>query len=375
MRIGLDVRYLSHGLVGGIHTYLQNFVPALLGQNGGHKYYLYIDNKRPFELESLPGDVTIRYLPYRNPLSSVYNDFFMRQQMAKDKLDVVHFTGNYGFGPKLSRTVITLQDEINILPYHEIFRGHAKNLRTIILMIYLHLCTPASLRRADLVITASEYSKRQIARYSSLDPKRIVVVPHAVPGDISRIDNSEKLADFRQRYNLNKPFIFADAFKNPGVLIRAWNLLPASFRKDHEIIFISRSEKVLPVVEEAVKAGFARLYVRIPRWDISAFYSMAQVFIFPSWIEGFGIPLLEAMTCGAPVIASNRGSIPEVAGDAAFLIDAEDEFALSKHLADLLASPEERLHWRDKGYKRAAQFSWSNIARQVLNSYHFVHSN
>lgn len=375
MRIGLDVRYLSHGLMGGIHTYLKNFIPALLGQNGGHKYYLYVDKKRPFELEALPGDVTIRYLPYRNPLSSVYNDFFMRHQMAQDNLDIVHFTGNYGFGPDVSRTVVTLQDEINILPLKKIYRGHPKNLRTILLMTYLHLCTPVSLSRADLVITASEYSKRQIIRYSNLDPNRIVVVPHAVPGDIYRIDNPEVLAGIRQRYKLCRPFILADAFKNPGVIIRAWNLLPNDIRREHKIIFFSRSEVVLPVVEQAVHRGFARLFVRPPRRDIAGLYSLAQAFVFPSWIEGFGLPLLEAMTCGAPVIASDRGSIPEVVGDAAFLVDAEDEYTLSKHLANLLGSPEERRVWRDKGYERAAQFSWANIARQVLNNYHLLLAN
>jgi glycosyltransferase involved in cell wall biosynthesis len=369
MRIGMDVRYLSHGLVGGIHTYLENFVPALIGANGEHEYFLYADTKRPFELQSLPKHVTLRLLPYQNPLSTATHDLFMWREMARDKLDVAHFTASYGFGPAGTRTVITLQDEINILPMTEIVRGHAKRLRTVTMMTYLHFCTHAALRRADMVITVSEYSKRRIARYSSLDPDRIVPVPHACPRDIKRIQDAAQLDDVRQRLGLTRPFVLAEAFKNPGVLVRAWKLLPDAARKNREIIFFSRSENVLPVVHEAIAANMARLLVRPARRDLSALYSLADVFVFPSWIEGFGIPLLEAMTCGAPVIASDRGSIPEVAADAAMLMDAEDHQKLADYIRRLFEHPAERDHWQKLGLARAAQFAWPDIAQRALGVY------
>ncbi len=130
MRIGIDVRYLSHGLVGGVHNYVTHFVPALVSQARDHQIFLYADTKKPFELSDLPQNVTVRYLPWRGGLSSIRHDWSMREIMAQDHLDIAHFPANYGFGPKDARTVITLHDEINLMPWLEIVRGHPKNPRT-----------------------------------------------------------------------------------------------------------------------------------------------------------------------------------------------------------------------------------------------------
>lgn len=369
MRIGIDVRYLSHGLVGGVHTYVANFVPALIELASDHEIFLYADTKRPFELHSLDGHVTVRYLPWRSPLSSLYHDFFMWQHMARDRLDVVHFPANYGFGPPNARTVITLHDAINILPLPEIIRGHPKNARTIAMMSYLHYSTRAALRRADLILTVSAYAGREIARYSGMDPAKIIPVPHAPTPDLRRIEDPTVLAEVRRRYHLAGPFVLADALKNPAVLTRAWQLLPPALRDGRVIVFFSRTPDPPPAVREAVAAGYARLLVRPSRDDLIALYSLAEAFVFPSWIEGFGLPLLEAMTCGAPVIASDRGAIPEVVGDAALLMDAEDAEALAGHLMRVLGSPDEANRLRERGFARATQFSWRHTAQRILESY------
>ncbi len=369
MRIGIDVRYLSHGLVGGVHTYVAHFVPALIELATDHEVYLYADTKRPFELQSVPERVTVRYLPWRSPLSSVYHDFFMWRQMARDHLDVVHFPANYGFGPPNARTIITLHDAINILPWREIVRGHPKDLRTIATMSYLHYCSRAALRRADLILTVSAYAGREIARYSAFDPHKIVPVPSAPPPDLRRIEDPTVLAEVRRRHSLAGPFVLADALKNPAVLIRAWELLPAGLRDGRVIVFFSRRPDPPPAVRAAVATGRAHLLVRPSRQDLIALYSLAEAFVFPSWIEGFGLPLLEAMTCGAPVIASDRGAIPEVVGDAALLADAEDAATLARHLALVLSTPDEAQRLRQRGFARVARFSWHHTAQRILESY------
>lgn len=375
MRIGLDVRYLSHGLVGGLRMYVAQFVSTLVDVAREHQIVLYADTKRPFELKDLPPHVELRLLPWTSPLSSAYHDLFLARQAARDRLDLLHFTGNYGFGRGDIPTVITLQDEINLLPLREIIRGHTKQARTIAMMTYLHMLTTAAIGRADLVITVSEYSRRQILRYSKLDPARIVAVHHACPDDIRPITDEADLAEVRGRLGLERPFILAEAFKNPDVLVRAWRLLPEDLRGRYEIVFFSRSRDVLPVVHEAIGAGFARMFVRPARQDLSALYSMAETFVFPSWIEGFGIPLVETMTCGAPVIASDRGSIPEVAGDAALIIDAEDHYALARHLAAIMIDPTVGRDLRARGFARARCFSWRDNARRVLELYQQAVSN
>lgn len=369
MRIGIDVRYLSHGLVGGVHTYIAHFVPALIDLAVDHEIVLYADTKRPFELHNLPKHVTVRLLPYRNALSSVQHDMFMRRQMAQDRLDVVHFPANYGFGPPGARTVITLHDVINILPLHEILRGHGKNPRTIAMMTYLHVLTTQAVRRADALLTVSAHAAGQIARQSGRDPRQIIAVPHAPTPDLRRIVDAAQLEAVRQRHGLQRQFVLADALKNPAVLVRAWRRLPAELRARYEIVFFARRPDLLPIVSEAVAEGAARLLVRPAREDLIALYSMAEAFVFPSWIEGFGIPILEAMTCGTPVIASDRGSIPEVAGGAVLLADAEDDAAFARHLAQVLGDPAVAQRLREQGFARAAQFSWPRTARQILELY------
>jgi len=369
LRIGIDVRYLSHGLMGGVHTYEAYFVPALISQAENQAIFLYADSKQPFELSNLPKNVTLRTLPWRSGLSSIQNDLFMRQTMAQDQLDVVHFPANYGFGPKNTRTVITLHDEINIMPWFKIMAGHPKKARTLAMMTYLHICSLAALRQASLILTVSDYARRQIAYYGGFNPEKIVPIPHAAPPDLKKIESPAILNEVRTRLCIQRPFILADAIKNPAVLLRAWQQLSPELRSSHQILFFSRRPDPPQEVLQAAADGTAQLLLRPNRADLVALYNLAEVFVFPSKIEGFGLPLLEAMTCGAPIIASNRGSIPEVAGNAALLMDAEDHIALAGHLTRLLTSPAEAQRLRELGFARAAQFSWDRTAGGILESY------
>jgi glycosyltransferase involved in cell wall biosynthesis len=356
-------------LIGGVHTYIANLLPALIQAAPEHEWFLYADTKRPLELRELPAHCTVRYLPWRNPLSTLLNDFTLQHWIARDNIDVAHFPANYGFAPRGTCTVLTLHDEINVMPLLDIWRGHPKNWRTLSMMTYLHFCSVAAVRRADWLITVSTYAARQIARYSSFDPRKITPVYHAPTADLHRVEEVRLLEAVRTRYHLTRPFVLADALKNPGTLVRAWRLLAEEFRTRYEIVFFARQAEVLPVVHEAVKAGWARLLVRPSRADLIALYSMAEAFVFPSWIEGFGLPVLEAMTCGAPVIASDRGAIPEVADNAAILLDAEDAHGWAEQIERVLTDPELAQKLRARGLQRAAQFSWQRNARQMLECY------
>ncbi|MFV9505141.1 MAG: glycosyltransferase family 4 protein [Oscillochloridaceae bacterium umkhey_bin13] len=369
MRIGIDIRYLCHGLVGGVHYYVKHLVPALLAAGSEHEFVLYADRKAPLELAALPDHATVRYLPYRNALSSVANDLLLlRRAMAADRLDVAHFPANYGFGPQGVATVITLHDAINIMPLPQIIAGHPKDARTITMMSYLHLMSKAALRQAAGVLTVSQHARREILHYSHLDPERIVATYHAPTPDLRRVNDPAVHADLHTRYGITRPYLLADGLKNPGVLVRAWAQLPEVLRQSYELIFFARRQP-LPIVEAAVTAGWARLLLCPPRADLITLFSGAEAFLFPSWIEGFGIPILEAMSCGAPVIASDRGSIPEVAGGAARLADAEDALAFAHHIQAVLSDPGEAKRLQTLGYARAAQFSWAHSAARTLACY------
>ena len=369
MRIGIDVRYLSHGLVGGVHHYVAQLVPALIRLAPAHSFVLYADRRRPFELTMLPLYVTVRVLPWRRSLSSMVNDLAMPRWMAADELDVVHFPANYGFAPAGVPKVITLHDAINLLPLREILRGHPKDLRTVLMMTYLHYASLASLKRTARVLTVSDDAARRIAAARRLRPDLLRVVHHGVERDWTRVADPGRLEDVRRRFGLTRRVILADALKNPAVLLRAWPLLPAPLRESHQIVFFSRTDALPAAARAAVEAQTARLVLRPSREDLNALFTLADVFVFPSWIEGFGLPVLEAMACGTPVVASDRGSIPEVAGDAALLAAAEDAGAIAEHVRRVLTEPELAQSLRARGTRRAAQFTWDNSALAVLETF------
>lgn len=370
-RIGIDARYLSHGLVGGVHTYVRHIVPALIEQAGRSdtEIVLYADTKRPFELDSLPPHVTLRLLPWRGPLSTIQHDLLLRRQIERDRLDLMHYPANYGIGPAGTPTVLTLHDAINLLPMREIVRGHPKRPGTIAKMTYLHLWSQISARRASLIFTVSRHAGREIARVGKLDPARIVAVPHAPTPDLLAPIDAAALLETRDRLGIGQPFVMADALKNPATLVAAWDRVPPAIRNRHQLIFFCRHDDLPPPVLEAKRRRAARVLPRPSRQDLIALYRMAAAFAFPSWIEGFGLPILEAMTCGTPVVASDRGAIPEVLGEAGLMADAEDPVGFARHLEAVLSQPALAQGLRERGLARAAQFSWAASARQTLNGY------
>jgi glycosyltransferase involved in cell wall biosynthesis len=355
--------------MGGVQRYVYHLVPALTRNGADHQFFLYADNKRTLELKELPANVTVRYLPWNNPFSSVINDLFIWRAMQPDKLDVVHFPGNYGFAPSGARLVVTLHDEINILPLSEIIRGHPKQLKVIGKMTYLHFCSLASIRRTDLILTVSDYARQNIIKRGQVDPASIKAVHSGLPEDIGRVQDAARLDAVRRKHGLTNPFVLGDALKNAGLTVQAWSRLPADIRGRMQMVFYCRTPDIPEPVQAAVKVGYACVLVRPPTEDLIALYSLAEAFVFPSWIEGFGFPVLEAMACGAPVIASNRGSIPEIAGDAALLVDAEDATGLAALMTRVLNDPAEAERLRQLGYQRASLFSWDNTARRVLELY------
>ena len=369
MRIGIDARYLSHGIMGGINSYLRNLLPALFDAAKNHNIYLYADTKNPFELTELPRNVVLRLVDYRTGLSSLYYDYFLKRTMAKDKLDIAHLPANRGFGPGQSQSVVTLHDEINIMPLLQIYAGHPKNLRTLTWMTYLHMHSKQSVRKANLIVTISNYARQQILRWGGLPEDKVVVIYHGRPTNVQKVTDVSELERVKRLYGISKDYALADALKNPAVIVRAWKLLPEDMRREKEIVFFSRRESVLPEVHEAVEAGYAKLILRPEREELNALYSMATIFVFPSWIEGFGIPLLEAMLCGTPIIASNRGAIPEVLGEVGLVMDAEDETKLADYLESLFTSPDERDRLRKLGFLRVQKFSWNESATQLLGVY------
>jgi glycosyltransferase involved in cell wall biosynthesis len=375
MRIGLDVRYISHGLTGGVRTYVYHLARELPRCAPGHEFYFYADDKAPLELTGLPANVVVRVLPWRGMLSSVRNDVLLGRWMERDGVDLAHCPGNYGPRTRVP-LVVTLHDALNVFSMSQHLRGFGRRPRQVAMMMYLGRMTRTTLRRASRVITVSEHARRDIAARTGYPLERIVAIHEAAGDEFTVIQDSDALERVRRQFDLGSRIILADGIKNPAAVIDAHGRLPEHLLRATQLVFFSREPAPRPPVAAALqlqKPG-VRFIPRPTTTELVALMNLATVFAFPSWYEGFGLPLVEAMRCGAPIVASSRGSIPEVVGDAGLIFDLEEPRQFTDQLVLMLEDESTRRELRARALERAARFTWRRTARQTVGVYEEVAS-
>jgi glycosyltransferase involved in cell wall biosynthesis len=238
---------------------------------------------------------------------------------------------------------------------------------------------PRAARAAARVLTDSEHSRRDLQRHLGLSDAAIEVVHCGLGRDFRPIDRAAARAAVLQRYGISGPYLLyvggINARKNIARLFEAY----ARVREQHPAIRLVIGGKRQWQVGE-IDATFERLAMHkhvlftgyVPDVDLPALYSAASAFVFPSLYEGFGLPPLEAMACGAPVITSNVSSLPEVVGDAALQIDPTDVAALAAAISRVLDQPALADELRARGRARSQRFTWTRAAQQTLAIYQDV---
>lgn len=226
----------------------------------------------------------------------------------------------------------------------------------------------------DLVITSAESSKREIVEYLSLSPERIRVTPLAsrYSSDALALPRLPKPQALGKR-----PYILfvstLEPRKNVVSLIQAFEHLKAARRIDHQLILVGQKGWRFRSIFKAIEASRWREHIHhlgyLSDAEVAASYMHADVFAYPSIYEGFGLPILEAMALGCPVVTSNASSLPEVAGDAALLVDPNDVEELSDALWRVIANRSLRQSLINRGRDRAAKFSWTRTAKETLAAY------
>ncbi len=234
-----------------------------------------------------------------------------------------------------------------------------------------------AIRVADRFVSISEFSKAELVRRFAIDPAKVTVVYLGVDERFARVEESHVLAMLKKRYALPDRYVLTigstEPRKNVGAAIEAYRRLPGELRAAVGLVVIGRpwrgrapASLVPPRQENGGGAGAIIFPGYVGDDDLPGLYSSAEVFLYPSVYEGFGLPPLEAMACGTPAICSNRTALPEVIGDGGILVDPGDPDAMATELARLLTDRSARETWAAKGRARAGQFSWRETARGIL---------
>ncbi len=361
----------------GVGTYIRNVVRTLARLDRDNKYFLIGSPAKVEECRPLPPNFHAVPLAGRDDALKGSLDF--RAIVRRLGCDVVHIPHLFWIPRGLSCPyVLTVHDLLE----HMYGSRDASSLRRS-LHFYL---TRRVLRRAARVIAVSQFTKNEIEKLLSIPDARIEVVYNAIDERFLRGHATDADQDLiAQRYLVNYPFIlYAGAIrphKNVVRIIEAFSALKSELQKEQQfqdlkLIIIGDDLSSHPRLRRTVVRGGVQNDVRflgfVPIEVLRIFYDVAKVFVFPSLYEGFGLPPLEAMAHGTPVVASNTSSLPEVTGNAALLVNPENVFEIQRGLQRALLDPVLRAQMKQRGYEQAQRFSWTTSVSRILEIYREV---
>lgn len=322
-----------------------------------------------FEHHPLPG---CRLLPALLTYGNLAVSFAARRY----RLDLVHDPN--GIAPFLgpsggARRVVTIHDACAYV--HPKEHNRLDNWRYRVLL-------PRAARNANLVLTDSAHSQQDLARYLGVSPTRSRVVACGVSSRFRPVPAGEERRAVLACYGISEPYILyvgaVNARKNIVRLLEAYARLRLRFPRISLVVAGKRQWQTAEIDRafgQLTRQGQIHFIGYVNDSDLPALYSAAEVFVFPSLYEGFGLPVLEAMACGTPVIASRSSSIPEVVGDAAILVDPIDVDSIAAGIERALCDPAMAATLRSHGVARARAFSWERAARETLELYQRVLNN
>ena len=244
------------------------------------------------------------------------------------------------------------------------------------LRAYLSKVVPRSIARADHVLADSQNTKRDLMELLDVPGERVSVVPAGVEPRFRPVEDAAERQRVRRRYALDEPFILSlgtlEPRKNYVRLIEAHAQLRRQMFHAPELAIVGGKGWLYEDIFAAAQKwgdGRVRFLGFVPDEDLPALYSLAALFAFPSLYEGFGLPPLEAMACGTPVVCSDRPSLPETAGEAALMVDAQDVGGLAAAMRRALEEPALRAELIGKGFAQANRFTWEKAAEKLLAAY------
>lgn len=372
MRVAIDIRAISDF---GVGTYIRNVVRELGKLDRIDEYVLVGEAERIFDVRQLPGN--FRTVQLSLPATSTRGYFAFRRILRDEKCDLVHMPSLFWLPPYLPPCpyIVTVHD---VLDYMYRATSHSGLRGTL-----HYYSTRFMLRHASRILAVSNFTKNDLSRLFGIPSHHIEVIYNAID---ERFLQGHATAEERQfiaeRYQVNYPFILyagrISPHKNLVRIIEAFSSLKAELSKDDlygelKLIIIGDEVSRHPDLRRTVVKSGVQNDVRflgfVPIDVLRIFYDTAKVFVFPSLYEGFGLPPLEAMAHGTPVVTSNTSSLPEVVGNGAVLVNPENVFEIRKALYRTLTDVALRDKLKNRGYEQVQRFSWESSVSRLIEVY------
>jgi glycosyltransferase involved in cell wall biosynthesis len=360
MRIGFDARMTDHP---GIGRYIKSLIPEMLKQAGRDEFVFFgnVD-----ALEAIVPRDSARIVKWEAPVYSVREQMFTPYDEEKlDVLHVPHFNVPLAYSGKM---VVTIHDLIYLL--------FPESVPSSLARVYASFMIGRALKKSAGVISVSYHTREDLMRiFGKSYASKIEVVHEAGGKDFHKIEDKTRIADVRSRYRLDKDIILyvgsVKPHKNVGTLLKVFELL-RSWDIPHQLVVCGRWDKKEDELKDMLKGRYIRYLGEVPSKDLAVLYSIADVLVHLSLYEGFGLTVLEAMQCGTPVVCSGKSSLPEVVGDAAFMVPPEDAGKAADIVYNILMNRELSDGLIEKGIERSREFSWAKAAKETLGIYRGV---
>ncbi|MFC1658434.1 glycosyltransferase family 4 protein [Candidatus Omnitrophota bacterium] len=373
MRIAINSTFLNHQMRSGLLVYTENLLKGIAKFDARNKYVLLFTSWRR-KSKDMPGPeagnfhkfvlpVPDREFMFRNIL---LNKIILPAFLGKNSFDIYHAPAGYSL-PRIKsvKKVLTIHDLRSLKIKDKTFPQDILALKR-------------AANHADVCITVSECTKKDIIENLGLAPEKIKVIYEGAE-DIFMPMEKSAAESIKEKYRIDREYLFSLGQvprKNIERLIRAFS----KFKYKSEFILVIGgagnngpwNEEYRNLAERLNLKNCVRFIGDIPYEDLPLLYNASEYFVFPSLYEGFGIPVLEAMSCGIPVITSNVSSLPEIAGDAALYVNPYDEVDIARKMEKAVEDKDLRKALVSRGTKRAKEFSWDKMARETLEVYEEV---
>lgn len=367
MRIAIDAHSVGTGL-GGNESYATNLIEALAEIDQTNRYTLYVT--KPAAVERFnnrwPNFLVRSTLPH-TPLIRI--PLTLSNELRRNPVDVLHV--QFTSPPFSPCPVVVSVHDLSFEHLPQTFKWRSRK--------QLRLTVRRSVRKAAQVIALSEHARKDMIDTYHVSPERVTAIPLAAAGHFMPLKNEAELQRVKQTYEIEGDYILAvgaiQPRKNLARLLAAYSRLHRAKPEGKlpKLVLAGKRawlyEETLRTIAELELERSVILTGYVPEQDLPALYSGALCFVYPSYFEGFGLPPLEAMQCGTPVIVGNRTSLPEVVGNAALLVDPFDVEALAAAIERVIGNSDLRADLSVKGLARAKLFEWRETARQTLAVY------